>query len=84
MKRLQFTRAAAHRSFFIALPSDARAIGGCGSQFVNSLYFNMVTLTTVGFGDIGPSGPAEKVCGTRAQASYDVEKTSKKRKKTWF
>merc|ERR1719506_2802654 len=34
---------------------------GCGSQLVNSLYYNMVTLTTIGFGEISPVGVGEKV-----------------------
>ena len=48
----------------------ADALGGCGSQLVNSLYYNMVTLTTIGFGEISPVGVGEKV-RRRARGGLD-------------
>ena len=48
--------------FYESHPSDIElpewaTEGGAGNEWIASLYFSIVTLTTLGFGDITPSSP---------------------------
>ena len=39
------------------------ADGSTGDKYLASLYFAMVTISTVGYGDISPQNPVERIIG---------------------
>ena len=47
--------------FALGEPWEAHANGSMGGKWVNGLYLAVITLTTVGFGDMAPSTPSMKV-----------------------
>ena len=50
---------------------DAGAIVGVGtSPLLDAIYLSAVTFTTVGFGDLAPSGPIRFVIGTEALLGF--------------
>lgn len=54
----------------LQVPGAGHVIGANGLNFFDSVYLSAVTFTTVGFGDLTPSGPIRFIAGTEALTGF--------------
>ena len=59
---------AATYHFLLLWPEAGRISGAIGHSFLDHAYFSATVFTTVGFGDLSPSGPIRFLAGTEGLA----------------